>query len=130
MKTQLVCTFVYENTIDRVLGDIGEEFNIVADRVFLLSSDDPSGELILSYNVLLDSRKKFLPNSILVHRKKESNTIYTINALNALIVTLNNGVLDKKFPIDWHRYRDMMLLKRMDAVKKLKIETVKVYTLG
>jgi len=130
LKTQLVCTFVYENTIDRVLGNIGEEFNIVADRVFLLSSDDPSGELILSYNVLLDSRKKFLPNSILVHRKKESNTIYTINALNALIVTLNNGVLDKKFPIDWHRYRDTMLLKRMDAVKKLKIETVKVYTLG
>lgn len=125
----MVCTFVYENAIDRVLTDIGNEFNVVANRVFLLSSDDPSGELILSYNVLLDSRKKFLPNSILVHRKKDTNTIYTINALNALIITLNNGVLDKKFPIDWERYENMMLLKRMDTVKKLNIETEKVYTI-
>jgi hypothetical protein len=32
-----------------------------------------------------------LENTILLHRKKESNTLYTINALNDLICSLNEG---------------------------------------
>ena len=85
--------------------------------------------MILSYNIILDSHKTFLLDSILVHRKKETNTIYTINALNELIMNLNNGVLDKKFPIEWERYRDTMLLKKTDGLKMLKIQVVKVYSI-
>ena len=42
-----------------------------------------------------------LPGTILLHRKKESNTLYTINALNALVRQLNNGMLDNRFIINW-----------------------------
>ena len=84
---------------------------------------------MLSYNVVLESRQDFLPGSIMVHRKKETNTIYTINALNELIMNLNNGVLDKKYPIEWEKYRDTMLLKKPEGLKLLKIELIKVYSI-
>jgi len=65
----------------------------------------------------------------MVHRKKETNTIYTINALNELIMNLNNGVLDKKYPIEWDRYKDTILLKKPDGLKMLQIELIKVYSI-
>ena len=129
MKTQLVCTFIKKYQIDDTLYDIKNEFTVLSNKVFLLRSNEIMNELILSYNVLLDSHKEFLPGSILVHRKKETNTIYTINALNELIMNLNNGVLDKKYPIDWENYQDTMLLKKPDGLKLLKIEVVRVYSL-
>ena len=84
---------------------------------------------MLSYNVVLEKRQDFLPDSIMVHRKKETNTIYTINALNELIINLNNGVLDKKYPIEWGRYKDMMILKKPEGLKFLEIELIKVYSI-
>lgn len=129
MKTQLVCTFIKKHQIEDTLDDIKNEFTVLNNKAFLLRSNEIVNELILSYNVFLDSHKEFLPGSILVHRKKETNTIYTINALNELIMNLNNGVLDKKYPIDWERYKDTMLLKKPDGLKLLKIEVVRVYSL-
>lgn len=129
MKTQLICTFVRKNQIEQKLDDISQSFELFNNKVFLFNSNGLNDEMILSYNIILDSHKKFLPDSILVHRKKETNTIYTINALNELIVTLNNGLLDKQYPIDWERYRDSMLLKKPTGLKVLKIQVVKVYSI-
>lgn len=129
MKTQLVCTFVKKHQIEDTLDDIRSEFTVLNNKAFLMKSSDLVNELILSYNVLLDSHKEFLPGSILVHRKKETNTVYTINALNELIMNLNNGVLDKTYPINWETYRDTMLLKKPDGLKAIKIEVLRVYSL-
>lgn len=129
MKTQLVCTFVKKHQIEDTLDDIRGEFTVLNNKAFLMKSSDLTNELILSYNVLLDSHKEFLPGSILVHRKKETNTVYTINALNELIMNLNNGVLDKTYPINWETYRDTMLLKKPDGLKTIKIEVLRVYSL-
>ena len=127
MKTQLVCTFIKKYQIDDTLDDIKNEFTVLSNKVFLLRSNEIMNELILSYNVLLDSHKEFLPGSILVHRKKETNTIYTINALNELIMNLNNGILDKKYPIEWERYRNCALLKNKEGFKVVKIFLVNIY---
>ena len=59
-------------------------------------------------------------NTILVHRKKESNTLYTINALNELIKRLNGGVVDTSFPIEWQHYKNTILLTQRDELKELK----------
>jgi hypothetical protein len=129
LRTQLVCTFVKKHEIDQTIDEIERLFSILNGKVFLLKSTNIQNELMLSYNVVLESRQDFLPGSIMVHRKKETNTIYTINALNELIMNLNNGVLDKKYPIDWEKYRDTMLLKKPDGLKLLKIELIKVYSI-
>lgn len=129
MRTQLVCTFVKKHDIDRTIDQIENTFSVLNDKIFLLRSTNIQNELMLSYNVILERREDFLPGSIMVHRKKETNTIYTINALNELIMNLNNGILDKKFSIEWERYKDTILLKKPDGLKILNIELVKVYSL-
>ena len=60
------------------------------------------------------------PNTILVHRKKETNTLYTINALNELIKSLNGGVVDTRFRVDWQHYRNTVLLTTQGELRSLK----------
>lgn len=125
----MVCTFAKKYQIERTLDNIKENFNVLNNKVFLFRSFDVKDECILSYNIIMDTYKKFLPNSIMVHQKKETNTIYTINALNELIMNLNNGVLDKTYPIEWERYRNCALLKNKDGFKVVKIILINIYNL-
>lgn len=113
--------------MERVVRDIGSTFEVMNGKVFMLRMPTNRHELILSYNVMLEEHKEFLKDSILVHRKKETNTIYTINALNTLIMDLNNGVLDRRYPIDWIRYRDMILLKNQDGIRRIAVEKAGIY---
>ncbi len=128
MKTQLVCTFTRKHQVEETLENIKENFSILNNKVFHFKSFDTREDAILSYNIVLDSYKKFLPNSIMVHQKRETNTIYTINALNELIMNLNNGILDKKYPIEWERYKNCALLKNKEGFKVVKIFLIKVYS--
>lgn len=127
MKTQLVCTFSKKHQTDEVIEEIKSNFSILNNKIFIFKSFEIKDDSILSYNIVMDSYKKFLPNSIMVHQKRETNTIYTINALNELIMNLNNGVLDKKYPIEWERYRNCALLKNKDGFRIVKIFLVKVH---
>ena len=128
MKTQLVCTFTKKYQLDETLDNIVSNFSILNNKIFVFKSFEIKDDCILSYNVVMDSYKKFLPNSIMVHQKRETNTIYTINALNELIMNLNNGILDKKYPIEWERYRNCALLKNKDGFRVVKIFLVKVHS--
>jgi hypothetical protein len=129
LRTQLVCTFVRKNEINSSIDDIQELFSVLNGKIFLMNAVNVQNELMLSYNVLMDTKKDFLPGSIMVHRKKETNTIYTINALNELIINLNNGVLDKTFPINWANYKNSVILKKPEGLKILEVELVKVYNI-
>lgn len=126
MRTQLLCTFIQKKDIDTTIDAIQSGFTVTG-KIFLMKGND--GKYFLSYGVSTEVYHKFLPNSILVHRKRETNTIYTINALNALIVLLNNGVLDKSYSIEWDRYRDMLLVKVGDKINRIGIETLDTYSL-
>jgi len=128
LKTQLVCTFTKKYQLDETLDNIVSNFSILNNKIFVFKSFEIKDDCILSYNVVMDSYKKFLPNSIMVHQKRETNTIYTINALNELIMNLNNGILDKKYPIEWERYRNCALLKNKDGFRVVKIFLVKVHS--
>ena len=124
----MVCTFARSYEIDETLENIKDKFTVLNGKIFLLKTISPQSELIMSYNIQMETRQDFLPKSIMVHRKKETNTIYTINALNELIMNINNGVLDKHYPIDWGRYENSILLKKQDGLKILKIQVVNIYS--
>lgn len=127
MKTQLVCTFTRKYEVQSTIDNIKENFSLLNNKIFLFKTFETKEDCILSYNIVMDTYKKFLPNSIMVHQKKETNTIYTINALNELIMNLNNGILDKKYPIEWERYRNCALLKNKEGFKVVKIFLVRIY---
>jgi hypothetical protein len=58
-----------------------------------------------------------------VHRKKQTNTIYTINAINKLIEMKYNGILDKTYRIDWTELQNTVLVT---AYGKLKVVNTKL----
>ena len=78
-------------------------------------------QLICTYNVEYDAENhpEDIPNTISLHRKKQSNTLYTINALNEVIRELNGGVLDKKFPVPWEKYQNSLLLTNDNGLNKI-----------
>ena len=80
----------------------------------------------MSYNIIPSPNNKFLPNTILTHRKKESNTLYTINALNSLIAHLNGGIVDKSYMVNWEDYRNSMILTDGDGFKVLKTSLFRI----
>ena len=124
MRTQLLCTFTTEEDFESKVATILSTFEMFSRKVFVLRLD-PSKELMISYNII-PNEAKFLPSTIMVHRKKESNTIYTINALNKLIISENNGILDKRFQVDWQKYRNSVILTDGDGFKVMKTSLFRI----
>ena len=118
MSNKLFCTFSTEDTLDDVLTSIEEKYRIVYNKIFVLYSKSQD-EYICTYNVDFGNVSTFLENTILVHRKKETNTLYTINALNTLIKELNGGVLDTSYRVNWSDYRNCILLTKGPELKRV-----------
>ena len=120
MNNRLYCTFVPEENIENTVDRIKTSYSILFNKIFVLESLDGE-KVILTYNVDMgNSSSEFLVNNtILVHRKKQTNTLYTINALNELIKSLNNGYLDKSYAVNWNDYRNCILLIQTDGYKRI-----------
>ena len=114
MRTQLLCTFTNEGEFEGIVDRILNEFELFSRKIFVLKLH-PSKELVVSYNIIPNA-VKFLPSTIMVHRKKESNTMYTINALNRLIVD-ENGEMDKSYQLNWVKYKNSVILTDGDGYK-------------
>lgn len=108
MKTQLLCTFAHRSDLNIIIDHIQTHYEIPEQRIFVFSNADDTDSLFCTYNV--SGTKKRGLNTISIHRKKETNTLYTVNALNEVIRTVNNGVLDKTFQLDWTRYQNAFIL--------------------
>ena len=124
MKTQLLCTFAHRKDLDLIIDYISKSYTISEKRLFVFSNTDKNSELYVTYNVEPDDYKK-TPNTIMIHRKKETNTLYTVNALNAIIKKSNNGVLDKKFVINWQIYNNSLMLTDGDDVRHIHLDLYK-----
>ena len=104
MSNKLFCTFSTEQNLDSTLTQIQD-------------------------NVDFGNISNFLENTILVHRKKESNTLYTINALNTLIKELNGGVADNTFRVNWPDFKNCILLTKGDELKRINTKLYKILEL-
>lgn len=128
MSNKLFCTFATEETLDSVLETIKEKYRIIYNKIFVLYSKSQN-EYICTYNVDFGNVGSFIDNTILVHRKKESNTLYTINALNTLIKELNNGQLDSSYKVNWTDYRNCILLTKGPELKRINTKLFKIIQL-
>jgi hypothetical protein len=128
MSNKLFCTFATEDTLDSILEQIQERYKIIYNKIFVLYSKSQD-EYICTYNVDFGNVGTFLENTILVHRKKESNTLYTINALNTLIKELNEGVLDTSYRVNWLDFRNCILLTKGPELKRVNTKLYKIIEL-
>ena len=127
MNNRLYCTFATLDDFEEITNTIQTSYVILFDKIFVLESLDGE-KIMLTYNVDMDNSviNSMMDNTILVHRKKQTNTLYTINALNEVIKSLNGGVLDKSFTVDWNDYRNCILLIQTEGFNRIdtKVKTI------
>lgn len=128
LNNKLFCTFTTLENLDELLSSITSNYKIMYNKIFVLHVKS-NNEYVCTYNIDQGNVSNIPPNTILVHRKKDSNTLYTINALNELIKRLNGGVVDTRFPIEWQHYRNTILLTQHDELKQLKTKIYKIIEL-
>jgi len=90
LNNKLFCTFTSLEELESLITTLKNQYTILYNKMFVLyvKSND---EYVITYNVEQGNVNDIPENTILVHRKKETNTLYTINALNELIKKLNGG---------------------------------------
>jgi hypothetical protein len=128
MNNRLFCTFTTLEDLENLISSLSSRYSIMYNKMFALQVKS-NDEYVVTYNVEQGNVNDIPENTILVHRKKESNTLYTINALNELIKKLNGGVVDTKFPISWQHYRNCILLTQHNEIKQLNTKIYKIIEL-
>ena len=128
MRTQLLATFTTKDNLDGVLGTIQDSYIIVFNKIYVLQNENHTDELICTYNVdtqeAVDYNK--VKGTISLHRKKHSNTLYTINALNEVIANLNNGVIDSKFIVPWENFKNTLMVTNSEGLNKINTRIYKI----
>jgi len=128
LNNKLFCTFVTEDILEEMVSSISNTYTIMYNKMFVLFVKS-TNEYVITYNVDQGNVSNIPMNTILVHRKKETNTLYTINALNDLIKKLNDGVVDTNFRVDWKHYQNCILLTQNGDLKQLNTKVYKIVEL-
>jgi hypothetical protein len=119
MKTQLLCTFTKTKLLTKTVDKIIQAYDILYNKIFVLNNEENKSELMCTYNIDASNKVEILTDTISLHRKKQTNTLYTINALNECIKTCNNGVLDTTFQLNWENYRNSILVTNDEGLRRI-----------
>ena len=132
MKTQLLCTFTSKDKLEEISENIKSAYSIVFNKIYVLQNEDNTNELICTYNVDTTRNVDYnkVNGTISLHRKKHSNTLYTINALNECIRNLNNGVLNKDFKVPWENFKNMLMVTNSEGLNKINTRIYKIVNLN
>ncbi len=95
IQKQLLCTFANSLNYIDVLKEIPNQYTLIDNKIFVFANETNLRELYLTFNVEKNDRNNRFKGTISIHRKKQTNTLYTLNAMNKLIADENNGVFDK-----------------------------------
>ena len=128
LNNKLFCTFVTEDVLEEMVSSISDTYTIMYNKMFVLFVKS-TNEYVITYNVDQGNVDNIPFNTILVHRKKETNTLYTINALNTLIKSLNGGVVDPAFRVNWQHYKNCILLTNANELRQLNTKVYKIVEL-
>ena len=128
MKTQLLATFTTKTDLDKTIENIKGAYTIAFSKIYVLQNENNINELICTYNVDLEAGADYndVKGTISLHRKKHSNTLYTINALNEVIANLNNGLIDSKFIVPWENFKNTLMVTNSDGLNKIPTRIYKI----
>ena len=128
MNTQLLCLFTTKEDLDKSVDFILKNYILTNPNVFILENKSKPEETFITFNV----EKGSAPISsewktILVHRKKQSNTIYTINALNEVVKSKTGGNLDNSYMIDWEEFKNSIITTSNQGYKMIPTKVFKSF---
>ena len=128
MKTQLLATFTNKTDLDKTIENIKGAYTIAFSKIYVLQNENNINELICTYNVDLEAGADYndVKGTISLHRKKHSNTLYTINAFNEVVANLNNGLVDSKFIVPWENFKNTLMVTNSDGLNKISTRIYKI----
>ncbi len=115
-KILLLASFIYRDKLKWFLNYLDKKFNIKNEDVFLYEINEPN-KIMVTYKITINhgdniNFKKQFPNATIVHKKGDA--IYSINALNKLIDSINSDIVGnidyKTVKINWSDYQNKLLL--------------------
>lgn len=121
-QTQLLCSFTTVDELEHTLLQIASTYSIAFDTIYVLENVDTPCAMCCTYNIFVESmcdEDMVLPATISLHRKKATNTLYTINALNLLVRELNGGIVDRRYQVPWEEYKNTILVTAYGGLKKI-----------
>ena len=116
-QKQLLCTFSNSVQYMEVIKELPQQYTLIDNKIFIFANENNLRELYLTFNVQKNERNNRYKGTISIHRKKQTNTLYTLNAMNKLIADENNGVFDKSFQLNWELYKNSIILTNEIGVK-------------
>ena len=126
-KRQLLCTFSSVISFKTTIEEIKKFYTVYNNRFFVFSNVNVPKEVFVTYNILSEGKEfpKF-PNTISIHRKKQTNTLYTLNAMNQIIKDENGGVFDRDFSVDWSLYTNSLIIVDTSLADTTSIKTIPI----
>ncbi len=105
-----------------------EFYKIDGGKVYILKNSENPTEIFLTYNVEKNNGKYF-PKTISVHRKKDFNILYSINALNELIKQENGGLFSHTYQVDWTKFKDSIIVVNDGKIKIMPTKLLRIFFL-
>jgi hypothetical protein len=124
MKKQLLCTFSKLDEYEKLLDIIKNYYPISNNKLFLFSNVKDQNIIYITYNIEINDNKNFskFRDTIGLHRKKETCTLYTLNAMNKLITEENGGIFDNTYQLNWNLYSNCLILTGEVSVRIIPIK--------
>jgi hypothetical protein len=134
-RGSLLASFIKTEDDAEVLAEvqrIADNLDLTNKLIFLLQDVDDPERKILTYNAEVGKGSPPLSRyfTMRVHRKKQTNTLYTINALNLAVAAAHGGQTGKHLPLDWETYRESLLLVVGGNLVVHKIKVIKIFEIS
>ena len=128
----LLASFITTESEDEVMVEVEkiiETLELTNNLIFLLQDIANPEKKILTYNVVPTKGRSYNQRlfTMRVHRKKQTNSLYTINALNLAVAKENNGQVGKHLKLDWENYRNSIMLSIKGELKIISVDVVKIF---
>lgn len=125
MRVTLLCTFSNESAILEDIQRTKQTYGQHIRSIEVFKYVETPEKFIYIFSTF--SQLPRLASTITINKKQQTTTLYTINALNSLIMSLNNGILDKTYRVDWEDYQNTLILaEKPYGCKFIEIEQVDV----
>jgi len=128
----LLASFLVSTDDDKIQEEVEfivNNIEITNSLIFLLEEQENPAKKILTYNAIVKRGEPFNPRlfTMRVHRKKQTNTLYTINALNKAVALQHDGHTGKHLKLDWEPYRNSIILTSGKELKTHSVQVSKIY---
>lgn len=128
----LLASFLTNVEDQEVLDEVNfivNHMELTNNFIFLFQNTEEPHKKILTYNALVTKGNPFHPRlyTMRIHRKKQTNTLYTINALNAAVASQHDGKTGRDLKLDWSVYESSLLLATGKKLKVHPLEVLKIF---